>query len=386
MKAGWQLRTLGTLCRIRTGKKDVNQGNPEGAFPFFTCAAKHTFSDSYSFDTEALLIAGNGDVGNVSYYNGKFEAYQRTYVLSDFSEVLPRFLYLILDGKLKETVSKQKLGNTMPYIKVGMLTEFELPVPPLPEQQRIVTLLDEAFDGIAKSKANAEKNLQNARAIFESHLQSVFVQDAQDWTARKLGDTSILKIIDGDRGSNYPSKEDFSDEGFCLFLNTKNVRPDGFNFDTTMFISEEKDKALRKGKLQRSDVILTTRGTIGNVAIYDEDVDFENIRINSGMLIFRPNTKALLPPFLFEVFRSGIMRSQMAMHVSGAAQPQLPIKTLVNFEIPIPKTLEAQRDIVISVREIDAETQRLESIYQEKLAALDELKKSLLHRAFNGDL
>jgi type I restriction enzyme S subunit len=80
------------------------------------------------------------------------------------------------------------------------------------------------------------------------------------------------------------------------------------------------------------------------------------------------------------------MRSQMEMHVSGAAQPQLPIKTLVNFEIPIPKTLEAQRDIVSSVREIDVETQHLEAIYRQKLTALDELKKSLLHRAFNGDL
>ena len=79
MKKDWQTRNLGDLCRIRTGKKDVNEGNPDGKFPFFTCAAEHTFSDNYSFDTEALLIAGNGDVGKVSYYNGKFEAYQRIY-------------------------------------------------------------------------------------------------------------------------------------------------------------------------------------------------------------------------------------------------------------------------------------------------------------------
>ena len=155
------------------------------------------------------------------------------------------------------------------------------------EQQHIVGILDAAFDGIATAKANAEKNLQNARALFESHLQSVFTQRGEKWIEKKLGDTSILKIIDGDRGSNYPSKDDFSDDGFCLFLNTKNVRPDGFNFDTTMFITEGKDKVLRKGKLQRQDVILTTRGTIGNVAIFDESVEFENIRINSGMLIFR---------------------------------------------------------------------------------------------------
>ena len=169
-------------------------------FPFFTCAVEHTFSDSYSFDTEALLIAGNGKVGQVSYYKGKFEAYQRTYVLSDFAAILPRFLYLILDGKLKNTVSKQKLGNTMPYIKVGMLTDFQLPVPPLPEQRRIVGILDEAFKSIGTAKANAEKNLQNARAVFESHLNAVFTQRGEGWLDTALG--SVCKFVRGPFGGS----------------------------------------------------------------------------------------------------------------------------------------------------------------------------------------
>lgn len=83
----WQTKRLGDLCDIKTGKKDVNEGNPDGKYPFFTCAREHTYSDEYSFDTEALLVAGNGDVGHVSYYKGKFEAYQRTYVLSGFKSV-----------------------------------------------------------------------------------------------------------------------------------------------------------------------------------------------------------------------------------------------------------------------------------------------------------
>ena len=153
-----------------------------------------------------------------------------------------------------------------------------------------------------------------------------------------------------------------------------------------MFISEEKDNMLRKGKLQRHDVILTTRGTIGNVAIFDEDVEFNNIRINSGMLIFRANREKILPSFLFEIFRSGIMKDQMTRHVSGAAQPQLPIKTLIDFKIPVPKTLESQCQIVASVRVIESETRNLESNYQRKLTALEDLKKSLLHQAFRGEL
>jgi type I restriction enzyme, S subunit len=261
-----------------------------------------------------------------------------------------------------------------------------IPLPPLAEQQRIVGLLDEAFEGLATAKANAEINLQNARALFESHLQSVFTHRGPGWVEKRLGDEALLEIIDGDRGVNYPNGSDFQDEGYCLFMNTKNVRPDGFEFESTMFITEEKDRLLRKGKLKRDDVVLTTRGTIGNVGIYSEDVPFDNIRINSGMLIFRPNKSTLLPEFLFELFRSEIVKGQIRKQTTGAAQPQLPIKTLVNFTIPVPSKLADQAALVKKLRAFEPETQRLAQLYERKLAALEALKKSLLHQAFTGAL
>ena len=138
----WPVSELGSLCSIKTGKKDVNSGNPDGKYPFFTCAREHTYSDVYSFDCEAILVAGNGDVGAVQYYQGKFEAYQRTYVLSDFRGISGRFLHFALNGPLKETVSMQKQGNTMPYIKLGMLSEFSVAVPTLAEQQAIVAEIE----------------------------------------------------------------------------------------------------------------------------------------------------------------------------------------------------------------------------------------------------
>ena len=196
----------------------------------------------------------------------------------------------------------------------------------------------------------------------------------------------LIQIVDGDRGVNYPKKVDFNDKGFCLFLNTKNVRPDGFNFDTTMFITEEKDKALRKGKLKRRDVILTTRGTIGNIAVYDNSIVYDEIRINSGMLIFRPNEKVILSEYLFEILRSGIMKSQTERFVSGAAQPQLPIKTLVNFTVPVPVELADQKRIVARLKNLSDETKHLEAIYQQKLDSLAELKQSILQKTFAGEL
>lgn len=138
----WEKVKLGELCEIKTGKKDVNSGNPEGEYPFFTCAKEHTYSDEFSFDTEALLIAGNGDVGAIKYYKGKFEAYQRVYVLSDFHRADPMYLYFYLDTHLKPIVSLQKLGNTMPYIKLGMLSDFDIPLPPLAIQKQIVEKIE----------------------------------------------------------------------------------------------------------------------------------------------------------------------------------------------------------------------------------------------------
>ena len=113
----WKIVKLSEVCSIKTGKKDVNEGNTKGKFPFFTCAKEHTYSNVYSFDCEAILIAGNGAVGQTTYYKGKFEAYQRTYVLYDFININPKLLLFILQGGLMKYLSSMVLGNTIPYIK-----------------------------------------------------------------------------------------------------------------------------------------------------------------------------------------------------------------------------------------------------------------------------
>jgi len=333
----YESKKLGEVCTIRTGKKDVNSGNENGKYPFFTCARKHTYSNEYSFDAEAILIAGNGDVGAVQYFAGKFEAYQRTYVLTDWVGIEGRYLYFLLSDRLKETVSKLKLGNTMPYIKLGMLADFEIPLPPLEVQKEIVAEIE-----------GYQKVINGARAVLDHYRPHIPIHP--DWPIPTF-EAAPFQIIDGDRGINYPSKEDFSPSGYCLFLNTKNVRSDGFKFDELEFISAEKDKALRKGKLERGDVLLTTRGTIGNTALYDASVEFEHIRINSGMLIFRSEAAKLSSSYLFHFFQSDNFRSQRDAIVSGAAQPQLPIRSLIEARIPLPP-LATQQAIVA---EIEAE-------------------------------
>ena len=174
------------------------------------------------------------------------------------------------------------------------------------------------------------------------------IQIDPDWPMPTF-QAAAFEIIDGDRGVNYPKKGDFSPEGYCLFLNTKNVRPDGFNFCEKEFISEVKDQALRKGKLQRGDVVLTTRGTVGNTGLYDESVEFENVRINSGMLIFRPDPTKLLGEYLFLFFQSQNFKAQRDAIISGTAQPQLPIRSLNEAKLPLPD-LAVQREVVDEIK------------------------------------
>jgi type I restriction enzyme S subunit len=158
---------------------------------------------------------------------------------------------------------------------------------------------------------------------------------AGEWRVETF-ENAPLQIIDGDRGTNYPNQAEFSPAGHCLFLNAGNVTTAGFRFSDCAFITEEKDALLRKGKLVRNDVVLTTRGTVGNAAYFDDSVPFDHIRINSGMVILRAQTPALQPQYLYLFVRSAIFHAQVSALRTGSAQPQLPIQDINRVEIPIP--------------------------------------------------
>ena len=145
-----------------------------------------------------------------------------------------------------------------------------------------------------------------------------------------------VEIVDGDRGKNYPKKNDFSESGYCLFLNTGNVTSSGFDFSSCSFINAEKEASLRKGRAKVEDVVLTTRGTIGNTAYISGTVPYPVIRINSGMVLLRANRDFLAPEFLCFFFRSRMFSKQIEALQSGSAQPQLPIRDLKKVKLPIP--------------------------------------------------
>jgi len=157
-------------------------------------------------------------------------------------------------------------------------------------------------------------------------------------------ESAPLEIIDGDRGVNYPKQADFMPLGHCLFLNAGNVTQDGFDFSNCSFITEEKDSILRKGKLSKQDIVLTTRGTVGNLAFYNEKVPYEHIRINSGMVIFRVDQDEIFPRYFYFLLKSNLFDDQVKAYATGSAQPQLPIRDIKRLEFLLP-SIHEQRAI-----------------------------------------
>lgn len=151
----------------------------------------------------------------------------------------------------------------------------------------------------------------------------------------QLLENAGIQLIDGDRGKNYPKHNDFMENGYCLFLSAKNVTKSGFQFQETLFINETKDRELRAGKLKYGDIVLTTRGTVGNVAYYDNNNPYKHIRINSGMIIIRADNKLWNSKFLYFILKSELLKEQIINLISGSAVPQLPARDIRKFILPV---------------------------------------------------
>ena len=195
MKQGWEIKKLGEVCKIQTGKLDANAKVDNGVYPFFTCDAKPYRINTYAFDDKAILISGNGSlVGHINYYNGKFNAYQRTYVLTQFISFYIPFLICYLKGFLRSYIIENKKGGCIPYITLPILQDFTIPCPPLPEQEKIVAELD-CLSGIIEKKKEQLKELD---ALAESIFYTMFgdpITNEKGWEVKKWND--ILAIING---------------------------------------------------------------------------------------------------------------------------------------------------------------------------------------------
>lgn len=268
------------------------------------------------------------------------------------------------------------------------IQRLKLNLPDLPTQERIADILSAYDDLIEANNHRIELLEQTAQELYKEWFvrfrfpgyENAKFEDGipEGWSYVRFG--KAIDIIDGDRGVNYPKQEEFYPEGDCLFLNAGNVTSKGFNFSACSYITKEKDSILRKGKLQHGDVVLTTRGTVGNVAFYNETMTFSEMRINSGMVILR-NLGVVSPEYIYTSLHHEYLQKLMTMYASGSAQPQLPIKDMKRMKIikPDAKTMER-------FTEMSADIYNQISLLIMKNQTLAKQRDMLLPRLMSGKL
>ena len=377
MKKDWEIKRLGDYCKIRTGKLDANAACENGRYPFFTCSVTPLKINSYSFDCECVLVAGNGDL-NVKYYEGKFDAYQRTYIIESVDKTIldVHYLYSFLSSYIDE-LRKQSIGAIIKYIKLGNLTEAPIPVPPLEEQKRIVKILDEKFALLESLKAASQTNLQNAKDLFQSQLTKVFSNTT--WEKKRLGDCGTFK-----NGMNFAA----TDSGYTIRSLGVGDFKDRYSIDDTETLSEISLKAAPSEDylLHDGDIVFVrsngNKELVGRcVLVYPKDIP----TTYSGFCIrFRKDFDLLDADFLLHFMKAESSR-KILNGKEGANISNLNQKILGDFEVPLPP-LPEQKRIVKELDTLSEKVRLLQEIYTKQIANCDELKQAYLQKAFEGEL
>ena len=386
MKKGWLTKTLAEVCQIKPPKSEARDKVSASSLVSFVpmedmgidvkfVQAPQTKplsavvgSYTYFADGDVLLAKitpciENGKLGIANgLKNGIGFGSSEYFVFRPDQTVSKEWLYYFLSRERFRIEGAARMSGAVGHKRVSkeFIEEYPIPIPPLAEQQRIVGLLDEAIEGLATAKANAEKNLQNARALFESHLQSVFTQRGNGWV-----ETTLEKI-----STNLDSKR---------VPITKNVRSSGeYPYYGASGIVDYVADYIFEG----DNLLVSEDGA--NLLARSTPIAFSVsgkywVNNHAHILHFENMATQRFAEFYLESIK-------LDDYITGAAQPKLNQKALNSIPIPIPKSVETQAKIVEQVVSLQKETQCLARIYERKLAALAELKKSLLHQAFTGEL
>lgn len=395
MKHGWEVKKLKEVCeKITDGTHQTPKYFDEG---IVFLSSKNVTSGKIDWENIKyidekqhlemhkrvaprvgdILLAKNGTTGVAAMVDRDLvcDIYVSLAHIRVLDEVSPEFmLYFINSPFAKKQFNKRLKGIGVPNLHLEEIREVLIPFPKLKiEQQRIVAILDEVFDGIAKAKANAEQNLKNAQELFESYLQSVFETKGEGWEEKALGEVCAT----GAGGTPLKSHKDYYENGIIPWLRSGEVDKKDI-FECELYISEKGLKNSSAKLFPKNTVLIAMYGaTAGQVGI----LRFE-CSTNQAVCGILPNDN-FIPEFLYYKFLSG--KQELVAQAVGGAQPNISQIKIKNTLVPI-LTCKDQQTIVQKLDALSLETKKLETIYRTKIADLEELKKSILHKAFNGEL
>ncbi len=394
MKRGWKVARLANVLELQNGYAfDSKWFNPNEGLPLIRIRSLKAgvetdtyfngiYDSKYIVNAGDLLVGMDGEFGCYEWKGKQGLLNQRVCRLQGFSaELIPKFLYYGLNDYLK-AIEEVTGYTTVKHISSKQILEIEFPVPPLAEQQRIVSLLDEAFEGIATAKANAERNLQNARALFECHLQSVFSQRGPEWM-----ETTLEEVLDIQPQNGWsPPAANHSISGTPV-LTLSSVTGFQFRPDKRKFTSAATDSR-RNYWVKNGDLLITRSNTpelVGHVAIahgITEPTIYPDL-----IMRMNPAPDRMVTEFLYFQMRTTMLRKEIMGRAQGAnpTMKKISNSSVKTLPVMVP-SIATQMAIVETMNELTKEIQRLTQIYQQKVSALDELKKALLHKAFAGEL
>jgi len=389
MKKNWEVKTLSELTTfLGDGLHGTPKYTDDGDYYFvngnnlmdgkiiFKDNTKRVSIDEYTkykknLTDRTVLVSINGTLGNVAFYNNEKIMLGKSACYFNLLDTVDKkyIKYIISSQYFLDYAHQEATGATIKNVSLKTMRAFKVPLPPLPEQKRIVTLLDTVFSDLEQTRAKTEQNIKNARELFDSYLQQVFSQRGEGWVEKEIGDVADLS-----RGQNPPKSEFISEprEGYVRFYQIRDGKSDKF----AVYVPENS----KLHYVNETDILMVAYRHVGNA--------FRGVKgaFNVALCkIVNKDKEALHDDFLYHLIPSSFIKGELLKVSERSLIPSMSVKHLAQLKIPIPPPHE-QDEIVRKINMMEKECNRLEFIYKQKVEAVDELKKSILQKAFSGEL
>jgi type I restriction enzyme S subunit len=387
MREGWRTLKLSKVCSLVNGRAyKKTELLSEGRYPVLRVGNLFTNKQWYYSDLELdedkycdkgdLIYAWSASFGPKIWEGDKVIYHYHIWkILPDFDNVTRDFLYHLFEWDKEQIKSAHGTGTTMMHVGKSSMENRLAPIPPLTEQKQIVAILDEAFTAIDQAKANIEKNIQNAKELFQSKLNDIFSQKGDGWEEKTLKE--IAKDFGRGKSKNRPRNDSKLFGGKYPFVQTGDVRNTGKILTT--YSQTYNEVGLAQSKLwPKGTICITIAANIAETAILDFDSCFPDSII--GLVV-----DSKLADSDYTYFSLQFLKGKLQELGKGSAQDNINLGTFQKQYFPFPN-IKRQKEIVLILDKISLQTNQVESKYQQKLIELEELKKSILKKAFAGEL
>lgn len=371
MKQGWEIKKLGDI--ILENKKSIlkSKGNEEGEFPFFISGKKVKTYNKSIIDGYNIYLPTGGNF-YVHFYEGKASYSTDTWSIKTKNNTDIKYFYFFLLLNQEYINEKHFKGATIKHLQKNDFREIEIPLPPIEEQQRIVTILDEAFQAITKAKSYAEQNLKNAKELFESYLQGVFGNKGEGWEEKTLGEIAFVKS----GGTPSRAKKEYWEGNIAWYSSG----------ELNELYTKDPERKINELAINNSNAKIFPKGSL-LIGMYDTaalkmSIIERDATFNQAIAGVKPNEKIDL---IFILHSINSIKPDLLNLRRGVRQKNLSLEKIKNIPIFLP-TIKQQNTIVQKLDALSTETKKLEAIYLQKINDLEELKKSVLQKAFSGEL